>query len=167
MVRDEEIKRLVWYARGMGVKVSFKRYEKRSRTFAWHIIEDDEVQIIIYTQAQLSKMHYILTLIHELGHHKDFIAMGRTIPHREGKLFDKKILSKKDRFLELQSEIRGTKYWEEIYRDVGCTFPIQKLFKQMEYDIWVYDFIHKNGCSPKMETVVKKKKRELRKKHRC
>ena len=65
MKRDEEFKRLVFYAKGLGLKVTV--YNKKADSFgSW-----DGQEIKIYWGKGQSKTDLVLTLLHELGHQKD------------------------------------------------------------------------------------------------
>ena len=77
MIRDQELNRLIRYAQGMGLSVHFKPYVPRSRDAGGWTIDGSEV--IVYVSPGDSKLSKILTLIHEIAHHKGFIENNREL----------------------------------------------------------------------------------------
>lgn len=162
LIRDEELNRLIKYAQGMGVFVRFKPYVKGSKVVAeW---ATDGSEIIMYTTSKHSKLDKILDLIHELGHHRAFVENGRKVDLRANQALDSD--QQRDRKYVLDSEIADSAYWEDIYRDTGCKFNIEKLRKQREFDIWTYEFVYKHGRDANGKEKRDKLK-ELRKKYGC
>jgi len=162
MIRDEELNRLIKYAQGMGISVKFKPYIPRSQYEAeWKI---DGSEITIFVTKRCSKINKILSLIHELAHHKAFVDNGRqfdpkveeAIDSEENKIHRKRILD---------YEREDTIYWEDIYKDTNCQFDIKILHKQKEYDIWNYEVFYETGKFPTRKQSVAKRK-ELNKKYR-
>lgn len=151
--KSHEIYRLIWYARGMGVKVKFKRYIPRSYVHAYWL--EDGSEITIFFKPGMSLRYLTLSLIHELGHHKDYIHRGRKedilFSKAHDKIEDRNKRNKKYWKTILKTEIEGTKYWFDIYRDTGCTFPIKYLYKAMDKDIWVYRFAADHSRDPNIQ----------------
>lgn len=162
MVRDDELNRLVKYALGMGVSVRFKPYVKLSHNRAEWLVDGSE--ITIYCSPNESKLGKILSLIHELSHHKAFVKNERKIDPETSQLLDKEDLNKKERKQILNMEIADSSHWEEIYKETNCQFNIEKLYKQREYDIWSYKFYYETDRDPS-EKEKRAKKKELRKKY--
>lgn len=128
MVRDDEIKRLIQYAKGLHADVTISSRRRDNRTDAvWELFADNSVRITIFQDKNASKLSTVLSLIHEIGHQKDFICSGRRLTGLET---PKGILD---------YEIRGTRYWRSIYQDTNCKFPIWKLYAAMELDLWIYE----------------------------
>ncbi len=146
----------------MGVKVRFKKYVPRSNTAATWSEEGPEIEI--FQSRYWSKIDIIMSLIHELGHHKDFVYKGRKTDYRADKALQKENPNKKQRFAILKTEIDGTKYWEGIYLDVGCSFPIDLVYRYMEKDIWYYQYFYMNGKNPTAK-MSRKKDKQLKRKH--
>lgn len=146
MKRDDEIKRLVSYAKGLGAKVQFRPYEPYSFAAAEWEVDDvtKDVTITIYIKPFDSKIETVLSLIHEIGHHKDFIHGHRRL-HRFKEDIDETSLPYKARKEIYDTEVRGSKYWYEIYRDTGCAFPVDRLFLQMEMDLAIYQIWAETG----------------------
>lgn len=162
MIRDEELNRLIRYAQGMGLSVRFKPYVPYSSTAAsW---TTDGTELTVYTSPKDSKIDMILSLIHELGHHKAFIKKNRKIDPKIDKALDDDS-KKKHRKLILEYEREDTQYWEEIYKDTNCQFNINKLYKQRELDIWIYEVFYEYGEFPTQEEQ-REKRIELTKKYK-
>lgn len=161
-VRDNELNRLVRYAQGMGLSVSFKPYISGSSfTAEWAI---DGTKITIYVGNKCSKTEKILSLIHEISHQKGFIDNGRKFDPKVEEALDPHEDKKKYRKRILDMETEHAVYWEDIYRDTNCTFPIYKLHRQKEFDLWVYEFNYENGRNPTTKERNARWK-ELRKKY--
>lgn len=164
MVRDEELNRLIRYAQGMGVSVHFKPYIKGSKTLAYWTTDGSE--IVVYFTSRCSKIEKIMSLIHELGHHKAFVNNEREMDPRIEEALGSVKHDKLDRKRILDMEASDTKYWEDIYRDTNCQFNIDILRRHREFDIWCYEVYYKTG----RDAFIKEKRtkmKKLRKKYGC
>ena len=162
MVRDNEIQRLIKYGQGMGVAVRFKPYIKYSKFEAEWALDGSE--IVIFTKPRDSKLQKVLSLIHELSHHKAFVNNGRTIDPKIEEALDSDN-NKIHRKRVLNMEVSDSQYWEEIYRDTDCRFNINILHREKEHDLWAYQIYSKTGKFPTHKENLAKAK-ELRKKYR-
>lgn len=170
MVRDEEIKRLVKYAEGLGLRVKFS-YKLGADSASWTL---DGTEIWINQNPYNSKTETILSLIHELGHHLWFIhqrdrqpdlkfeeAIVRHDSHMESNSITPKNLRQKI----LRVEREGTKWWEVVYKDTNIKIPLWKVHLAMEFDIWMYEEFAETGFFPKRK-ARRKKTAELLPKYR-
>lgn len=171
MVRDEEIKRLVKYAEGLGLKVLFSQMKNPDAVADWHI---DNSQITVYSKKNGSKIETVLSLIHELGHAQHNVwEKDRKVDERLSN-----VLSKIDEYeskgLVAPAQCRNAlyryerdsaAYWEAIYKETNMKFPKWRLFATMELDIWVYEYYAQTGNFPKRKQT-RSKWRELAGKHR-
>jgi hypothetical protein len=147
----------------MGVIVRFKSYVKKSGDRAeWTL---DGKEITIFTEKNDSKIQLILSLIHELGHHKGFVNNGRKLDPKVDEALGDEEERKVSRRRIYLDEAKDAEYWEEIYNDTNCNFPINKLYLQKEFDIWSYEFYYENGNFPDNKDRAKKMK-ELKNKYR-
>ncbi len=162
MKRDDELNRLIRFAQGMGVSVRFKPYVKRSKVAAEWALDGSE--ITVYTSARCTKIEKILTLIHELSHHKAFVNNNREIDPKIEEAFDDEERGRRNRKRILDMEIADSLHWEDIYRDTNCQFNIKKLHKQREFDIWCYEVHYETGRDVTSKEK-KEKARQLRKKY--
>lgn len=163
-IREQEIKRLIWYAKGMGVTVKIKPYVPRTGAAAtWSL---DGLSIEIFVKKGWSKIYILMSIIHELGHHKDFIQKGRRFSFLSDKALGESKPNKAMRKVILDSELAGARYWADIYRDTGCKFGMKHVLKHKEKDMWVYRHFYETGDFPSQK-LTRKKDKELRKKYRC
>ncbi|MCX9024594.1 MAG: hypothetical protein OIN85_00695 [Candidatus Methanoperedens sp.] len=155
MIRDDEFARLVKYAEGMGLKVRFKPYVPYSRVMAdW---TTDGTELTVYVTCRESKLDLVLSLIHEIGHHRGFIENGRKPDTKiEAAMDDEE--KKKNRKIIYENEVHDTKYWEQIYHDTDCRFGLDLLNKQKEFDTWVYEVYYETGKIPTAKERVKKRR---------
>lgn len=151
--RDEEIKRLINYAKGHGLRVtmSTRTPDPATGDAYWTL---DGTQMVVNTHKRQSKINIVLSLVHELGHHLWFIheknrqpdlkfenAIARTDKGYEtgrppGKRYRKKILN---------VEIAGTLWWDTICKDTDIRIPKWRLDLQKEFDIWQYQVWYETG----------------------
>ncbi len=169
MIRDEEIKRLVNYAKGLGLKVIFSSTAEDSGY--WTL---DNSEITISKNNNSSKMETVLSFIHELGHAKHNIhekdrridqKLDNTIDHLDAAQ-DQGIDSKrKHRKYQLENEIAGTRYWHEIYLETNMKFPIWRLNAAIDFDCWQYEvFLEKDKFPTQKE--IRAKIKELKAKYK-
>lgn len=172
-IRDEEIKRLIHYAKGLGVKVIIYNKINKDNDAEW---TTDGSLIQLYCNSKTSKIDTILSLVHELGHHTWFIHEKDRQPDLKfdeaivrQNLFEtddvKNPVPKHLRKKILAVEIAGTGWWESIYKDTNLKIPKWKLHAAMEFDIWMYEIYCESGHFPK-GVVKKNKHKEIQNKWR-
>lgn len=155
-VRDEELKRLIHYAKGLGVKVIIYQKSHKDMAAQWTI---DGTLIEVYAGKGQTKTETILDIIHELGHHVWFIHEK----DRQPDLKFEEAITRENMYEEdpenptpkhlrkkiWDVEVAGTKWWEVIYKDTNMKFPIWKLHAAMEHDMWMYEQYYETGKFPK------------------
>jgi hypothetical protein len=162
-IRDDELNRLIRYAQGLGVSVRFKPYKPRSNVAAEWIADGSE--ITVYVTSRSSKTEKILSLIHELAHMKSFINNDRELePELEKALLNEEP-KKRERHRIYMSEVRDSKYWEDIYKDTNCRFNVNKLHAHREFEIWQYEMFYENSKLPSKKEG-KKKWKEIKNKYK-
>lgn len=169
-VRDEEIKRLIHYGQGLGVKVTILSGKDKDNDGYWAL---DGTEILICAGNHDSKTELILSLIHELGHHVWFIhEKDRQPDFKFEEAIDRELLKEEEKGNITPKHLRkkiynveraSAEYWYVIYKDTGIQIPEWKLFAQREYDVWMYEEYYEKGEYPKGEQKRKKLK-EIRKK---
>ncbi len=163
-VRKEELRRLCRYAEGLGTRVRFAPRKKGHNAYAeWELFTDNTTLITIYTYPGVSRLSLVLSLIHELGHHRDFIAGNRRDTGEPSG--DEVNLTREQRKQIYDYELRGMKYWKQIYHDTDCRFPIWRLFMQMEIDIEAYHYYCIHGKN-RTKKIQQQSIREIRERHR-
>lgn len=156
MIRDEEIKRLTHYAKGLGVKVIIYSKSSPDSDGEWHL---DGSLIEIYSGGQ-SKTQTVLTLIHELGHHVWFIHEKDRQPDlkfdeaisRENLVAEtdeKNITPKNLRKKIYEVEAASATWWDAIVKDTNIKISKWKINRQKEFDVWMYEMYYENGTFPK------------------
>lgn len=161
-IRDEEIKRLIQYAKGLNLKVSFTDYVPYSRDAGYWSTDGSE--LIICLGKRDSKIEIVLTLIHELGHHLEWVHNHHRKPHVElNAAFDDEE-KKTNRKIIYQYEVNSSNWWDIIYKETDMKFPIKRLHIQKEYDIWQYEVYYETSKFP-TKKESKDKLKQLRRKY--
>ena len=161
-VRDEELKRLLKYAQGLGLKVTFTPYVPYSRDAGYW--SHDGTELTVCVGKRDSKIETILTIIHELGHHLQFIhAHDRKPNEKLSRAYDDETI-KENREVVYKYEKASATWWELIYKETGMRFPIKKLLFARDYDVWQYKVYWLEGSFPN-EHRRWKKRRALRRKY--
>jgi hypothetical protein len=166
---DKELQRLVQYGKGLGLTVLFKPYKKGSLTGG----EYDGIgkEITIYSTSRTSKTDMLLILLHEFGHHLDFIYKGKRDPKKLIEALNKEDarkpndppLARGHRKYIYDCEMAGTAYMPVIAREIDLKIPMWKVEAEMELDRWIYRIYLQTGKEPKLKEI-KTKRRELRNK---
>ena len=169
MIRDEELKRLESYAKGLGVKITKKKGKRFDPGAAWVV---DGSEIILFVSPRDSKTTLILRLIHELAHHKGWINNGRKqdLNTNQALILDDERnnrkdppLPKKQRKLIYETEKNDMQYWDEIIREVNIKIRSERIKLEKEMDLWTYVYYVKNGKYP-TGTQTKQQRKDLKKK---
>jgi len=165
-IRDTEISRLKKYAEGLGIKVYFKPYIRGMGIAEWDL---DDQSITIYEKKSFSKTDYILTFLHELGHHLDWVYNNRKNDPEDVKAQellcageiegDRSDIPKKYRKRTYEMEKSGIYYMSIIYKELGLKIPYWKVKLQQDLDIYPYFILYKEGRFP-----TSKEDKEYRKK---
>jgi hypothetical protein len=162
--KDREIKQLVQYANGLGIKVEWKTHKRGDPGATWNMNGN---LIEVYSWPGKSKLRSILDLVHELAHHKAWINADRIqdeelnqILNKEGE--DPKSLSKEERRAIYLMEKNDTQYRREIIKDLNLTIPEWRIQLDEALDIWIYYVYYLNGKDPTMKEK-KTKEQELKK----
>lgn len=165
-VRDEEVKRLLHYAKGLGLKVTFSNKKAPDASADW---STDGSEITIYLRRNASKTAIILSFLHELGHHTDFIHKHN---RKQDQILDKALeeadqeeVPKGASWKIYQDEKRATEWWEVICKDANIKISKWKIDLAKEFDVWVYEFAHYQGRFPTFKEQADKR-RKLKSKYK-
>jgi hypothetical protein len=172
-IRDEEIKRLIHYAKGLGVRVIIYNKDDKIAQADWTL---DGTLIRVYTGGTATKTDIILSLIHELGHQLWWIYLKNRQPdlkfeqaiERQNLFYEDSLDNPAPKDLRkkiFDVEKAGTDWWISIYKETAIKIPEWKLYAAMEFDMWMYEIYYEEGHFPK---GMKKKKKyvEIQKKWR-
>lgn len=161
-IRDQEFERLLLYAKGLGLKVTvYNRPGLNGIMAAWSI---DGTEMIIYADPKLSKTENIMSIIHELGHHKHFLYNNKKTSKSVIKALEAMDIasktngqvSKKNRQVIYDDEANGIKWWDEIIHETNIKLPKWRIDAQKELDLWVYEYFLETG---KWATLKQKKQK--------
>lgn len=164
MRRDEEFKRLLSYAKGLGLKVTVYNYGAKDGTMAlWSC---DGSDMTLYNPPGLSKTELVLSAIHELGHHCNWIydhkrELGPKLQNIFELFYADKPLSKSQRTSVYEYEAEGIRWWDVIIKDVNIQIPKHRVSFQKDMDLWIYEYYMKHDKWPTSK-VKNEKRRELR-----
>jgi hypothetical protein len=172
-VRDEEIKRLVSYAKGFGTKVAFlNRPLSVNGVASW---SSDGSEIEVAKAAHRSKTQIILSLIHEIAHGAYFAReQNRQIDSGFESALENEgagTATDKDRLKIYEFEKASTEHWDQIVADCNIGIPKWKVELAKVIDVWSYEFNCDTGAFPtkrqyqakKLELIKRFKPRKRRK----
>lgn len=148
-VRDNEIKRLILYAKALGQKVIIRGMDDDT---VGEYCEEDKA-ITINKKAHRSKTELILTITHEICHAK-YKQLNNT-SLSEGLLLDGKVpkrLRKEIRDFEVES----LQLMTNIIQELNIKIPIWKVLRQRDFDCWIYEMYYQNGKFPDGEPAYSK-----------
>ena len=164
-IRDEEIKRIKKYAEGLGIKVNFKKHRKGVGGAEWDM---EDRQITIYISPRTNKTTIILYLLHELGHHLDWIYHNKKDSKEAAKAYellnsgpmfgDRSDIPEKYRQIIYREEAAGIHYMSIIWKELDLKIPLWKVKLQQELDLCEYRRLANEG---KFNTI--KEHKEYRK----
>lgn len=171
-VRDEEIKRLIAYAKTLGVKVRFYQEADDGAEAEWAL---DGTEIYVFNVKNKSKISIVLDLIHELGHSLWWTYERKKVPDLkfDQALTIQSLVDEENRKRPTPKHLRkkifdveatSAEWWLTIYQETEMKFPIWRLYAHKEYDIWMYEVFYKKGSFPNKKTRMDKWK-SIKQKH--
>lgn len=152
---DNDLKRLLKYAESLGIKVSLKQMIKGAGQAEWDM---HDRSITIYTSNSMSKTKIILSLLHELGHHLDWIYNDKQDTEEahnayrmlnEGHMFgDRSDVPKRYRDIIYREEKAGVHYMSIIHKELDLKIPKWKVKLQQHLDLYDYEVFMNTGSFP-------------------
>lgn len=169
----DDLSRLVRYAQGLGLRVSFKEHTPGDSTGAEWLTDGKDQEIVLYTWSGVSKVRLILNLLHELAHHVSFRHDRSKVSKTLLKALDMEDerdpkgapIPKRYRKLIYESEARDALYREAIAIETHLKLPMWKIKADKDLDIWLYKCYYETGDTPKTKEISCKQT-ELRTKYR-
>lgn len=152
----KELDRLIKFSEGLGVKVRFHKDKMNNDAGAEWDLSGKE--IIIYYRDDESTTSLILKLVHELGHHLDYVNNKRRHTKQIEEAVSAENPTKTQRRILYKDERNAAKYHEFIYDTVGIKIPRWKIVVEREWSLEVYRQEIYNPEGPS-----KKEKRDIRK----
>lgn len=170
MKRDEELKRLINYAKAMGCTVEKKYVNSHKERNCYAECTPDLNLITLYILKTDTKMDLVLHLIHELAHYKSYINTNRTM----GKPLEHALIAsalgynknQNDRKLIFNGEFNDLKYWNEIVKDCGIEIRASRIEMQKELDILWYELYYLIGDNVKAK-VYDELAKIIKEKYKC
>jgi len=177
-IRDDELQRMLKYAKGLGIKVRVHTKAIKGKPSAEWIDEEyvgkGQPIINLFSRNSRSKTQRILNFLHELGHHHDWVSKGRKISIRSTKATNAEAqrkhrtnppIAKGLRKVIYEDECNGIAFMDTLYEELGLKFPKWKVYAEQEIDRWAYYRYYQTGNIPTIKET-KEKDREIAKKWR-
>lgn len=148
----------------MNIKVFFSK-PNRHTSGDW---TTDGTTITVYEDKPITQYW---VLIHELAHHRQWLADGKKVPLKTDQAFEKynniaddSKLDKASRKLVYEAEKRDSIHQLAIHYDTQSKVPLDWLKAEIALDVWVYKCYYQTGRYPTAKQKVIKR-RELREKY--
>jgi hypothetical protein len=168
---DRDLNKLYKYINQLGLKLYIKKFSPFDGE-AEYIVDQS---ITLFVNSKTSKASKILSLLHELGHHLDFIARKESkeetnalLALNKGQMTgERSDLTKKQLRVILKLEKAGVKYMTQIHKSLNLEIPFYKVKHQQEMDLFQYKFLytHKRFANSKDNTKVYNKLKYYKKKY--
>ena len=157
-IRDREIERIVQYAKGLGIKVVWKKHKRGGPGAQWYT---DGSCIEMFTYPGKSKTQIILDFVHELAHHMAWVYDGRKVALKTDQAFLRDTehkrgdppLPKGQRQLIFDAELKDSYYRPQIFKELGLSIPIWKMYADRSTDMWVYRRWCTTGVTPTKKNI--------------
>jgi hypothetical protein len=159
-IRDKELTRVKQYAQALGIKVLIKKQGPEDPEADWAL---DGSQITVYLRPKQSKTQIILDLIHELGHHQEWVYRGRKTPLKIDTALSRETPTKAQRKHIYDDEVNGAAYQLLIYKEIGLTIPKWKVEVERDLSLASYRYFWLNGDHPTREWRREKRKELIKK----
>lgn len=155
-IREKELERMIKYAEGLGIKVSFMPQLEDGTEAQW---EMSGKEIKVFTKEKQTKLSIILSLIHELGHHLDFVYNKRRHTKKVWDAVHAKSPTKKQRRIIYEDELGGAAYHEIIYNELNLKIPLWRVRVERDLTLELYkkQIDNPEGASNKEIRDIKRK----------
>jgi hypothetical protein len=171
-IRDDEIKRLDQYARGLGLGVEFRQHRPGNPGAALVSFDGKSEKIVMYLWPRKSKLQIVLDFIHELAHHVAWIHKNRkddpklvdALVEEDSRKENDPPIAKRKRHLIYKCEKHDASYRDIIAHEVGLQLPKHALDIDRDLDLWLYKWYYDTGTSPSRKQF-QEKKQELKRKY--
>jgi len=166
---DEDLNKLIHYAKGLGLKVTIKDYVPFSDDAGYWFTDGSEIQLMRWKGQ--SKSSFVLTLLHELAHHMSWVYSNKTFNPKYTEAMEKeaarelsdKPIKKMLRRAVYVQEVNDMKYQHTIAFEVGLKIPKWKIDLEIATDSFIYEYYYITGKYPTSK-VKQAKRKELREK---
>lgn len=147
---DRDILKLKKFAKRLGLKIYTRPYSKHKGAADYTV----NSHINLFVSKSTTKTEIILSLLHELGHHLDWLNVKKVSKDEDiafetlvsGSMFGKRPdINKKYRKIIYQVEKSGIKYMDKIHKALNLEIPLYKVKHQQEIDLFDYKILYKKG----------------------
>jgi hypothetical protein len=155
-IREKELERMIKYAEGLGIKVSFIPSSEDGTEAQW---EMSGKEIKIFTKKNQTKLSIILSLLHELGHHLDFVYNKRRHTKKVWDAVHAENPTKSQRRIIYEDELGGAAYHEIIYNELNLKIPLWKVRVERDLSLEIYkrEIENPDGVSNREAKNIEKK----------
>lgn len=139
--QDRDIKKLKQFVKSFGLKLYF-RPKQVNGDLALYVSGE---YIVIFVTKNTSKTEIILSLLHELGHHLDWITNKRLDKDTE-KAYTGFSLKDFKKYFKIIVEVEkaGIRHMTSICKILDLEIPIETVKRQQKIDLFHYQFFYKN-----------------------
>lgn len=156
-IRDEELKRIESYLKGLGISVSRRKLKKFHSNAAEFYLDG---KIALYDWPGQSKTQLVLNLIHEAGHAEHWVdtkakpnkelteALKEEDNRRKGEYIDVYL-----RKLIYEDEHTATHYWDRIIKLCNIKINPKVIDKRKKLDLFMYRHYYETGEFPTKQQI--------------
>lgn len=167
---ESSFEKLKKYAVSLGLTVFIRPRTKIDDFSGSYMFEDKK--IILTKKAKSTTTDLILTLLHELGHHLDFVhknkkendALVKALLKRD---YDKKPLTPRERKLIYEDEVAAANYMLIIYKELDLKIPKHKVEAEVKLDKWIAEQYFLTGEEPTVKQSQQMRKEFLYEVKKC
>lgn len=163
-IRDKELRQLEFYAKGLGIKVTWRKSKWNSPGATWsQSASGPEIEMFVHPGQ--SKKQQVLNYLHELSHHVAFVYNGREDKaelldalHKENEGHE---MTKAERKLIYECEKADARYRLIIAHELGLKISTKDIQLDIDLDCYIYKYFYLHGHYPTYKKI-KAKKRKLK-----
>lgn len=152
-----DFNRLLRFANLINIPVKFKKSKKGMSDAGYFIYDGEDSEIIVFTKKNDSHTN-TMRLLHELGHALHWIEMGRPDVDKLPDYFNKRRLTKKDRYYQWVFEREAVANMRYLHALLGLRILKWELEAEMQFDLWVASYTYRKGKYPTLKECRRKDK---------
>lgn len=154
-IRDDEIKRLLNYAKSLNIQIVWKD-NLGDAGATWEELSKDKA--IIKLTKYNNKTLTILYLLHELAHHLAWVYDDRKLSEAMDRALRAEKPTYDTRRLIYEMEKRDAKYRYNIVKELNIKLSEKKLALDIQLDEWLYYEYWQRGKFPSVKEARAKRK---------
>lgn len=167
MIRDRELTQLQNYARGLGIKVTWRKSKLNSPGATWsQSATGPEIEMFVHPGQ--SKKQQILNFLHELAHNLAYVYNGRqdkqSLLDALTKENNNETMTKAERKLIYECEKADAQYRLIIANELGLKLSPKVIQEDIDLDCYIYRYFYLYGTYPTYKKI-KAKRKELKNGH--